>query len=200
MIAGVIGLAGGLGESEPRILYDHWGSDRTAFHDVRSGSTASGGYAKPMPIDTAGPGYDGPTGLGTPDGLAAFMIDGGVVNRSTPRVSVKPSDARLTVAKSGRVSVTLANTNPFAVPGTTTLRAALSVDGRTRTVRLARARLSLGPLATATTTLPIPGADRALLAAGDERTAGVVLSIAGPAGGSVTRISVVRLSPPAKTG
>ncbi len=41
----------------------------SAFHDVTSGSNGS---CTPAYLCTAGPGYDGPTGLGTPNGLAGF--------------------------------------------------------------------------------------------------------------------------------
>ena len=41
----------------------------TALHDVTSGSNGSCGGSY---LCTAGPGYDGPTGLGTPNGVGAF--------------------------------------------------------------------------------------------------------------------------------
>ncbi len=47
-------------------LYSH----ATALHDVVSGSNGLLCFGNPM--CTAGPGYDGPSGLGTPSGLAAF--------------------------------------------------------------------------------------------------------------------------------
>ncbi|MEU6852658.1 carboxypeptidase regulatory-like domain-containing protein [Actinacidiphila alni] len=40
-----------------------------AFNDVTEGDN---GTCSPDPLCTAGPGFDGPTGLGTPNGLAAF--------------------------------------------------------------------------------------------------------------------------------
>ena len=43
--------------------------DASALNDVTSGSN---GTCTPAYLCTAGAGYDGPTGLGTPDGLAAF--------------------------------------------------------------------------------------------------------------------------------
>lgn len=45
--------------------YAHTGS----LFDVTSGSTGS---CTPAYLCTAGPGYDGPTGLGTPNGAAGF--------------------------------------------------------------------------------------------------------------------------------
>ena len=44
-------------------------ANRGALHDVTSGSNGSCSGAS---LCTAGVGYDGPTGLGTPNGLAAF--------------------------------------------------------------------------------------------------------------------------------
>jgi hypothetical protein len=57
----------------PNRLYS---APKTAFTDVTLGQNAPTGVCKLMRIDnrvcTAGPGWDGPTGLGTPKGLAAF--------------------------------------------------------------------------------------------------------------------------------
>jgi subtilase family serine protease len=41
----------------------------SSLHDITSGST---GTCTPSYLCTAGPGYDGPTGLGSPDGIGAF--------------------------------------------------------------------------------------------------------------------------------
>ena len=64
LIAGVVGLAGngGITTAYP---YQH----ASALNDVTSGSsgTCNGDY-----LCTAGSGYDGPTGLGTPDGTGGF--------------------------------------------------------------------------------------------------------------------------------
>jgi N-acetylneuraminic acid mutarotase len=65
-------------------LYAH----PSALNDVTSGSNSAGGCS-PVYLCTAGPGYDGPTGLGTPAGLAAFQagphgtVAGTVTNAST---------------------------------------------------------------------------------------------------------------------
>jgi subtilase family serine protease len=72
LIAGVFGLAGNAAGIGPRHLYTHAGH----LFDVTRGSnsvsappgvTCDGDY-----LCTAKRGYDGPTGLGTPDGIAAF--------------------------------------------------------------------------------------------------------------------------------
>ena len=70
LIAGVYALAGGVsaGIQGNSIPYSQ-GSYSTNLHDVIGGSNgACGGY-----LCTAGGGYDGPTGLGTPNGYGAFQ-------------------------------------------------------------------------------------------------------------------------------
>jgi subtilase family serine protease len=62
IIAGVYALGGGTAPSSP---YNH----TSALHDVTSGSNGSCSVAY---LCTAGPGFDGPTGLGTPNTAAAF--------------------------------------------------------------------------------------------------------------------------------
>ena len=66
LIAAVYALAGNAATIEPGPhLYQH--ADH--LFDVMEGATGhcGGGY-----LCTAGPGYDGPTGLGTPNGIGAF--------------------------------------------------------------------------------------------------------------------------------
>jgi subtilase family serine protease len=70
IIGGVFGLAGGGGSSALSHLYRVAHTHPSAFHDVRSGTNSSSCGGKP--ICSARRGYDGPTGLGTPSGLAAF--------------------------------------------------------------------------------------------------------------------------------
>jgi subtilase family serine protease len=66
IIAAVYALAGnGASINDARRAYSHPG----ALFDVTSGSNGS---CSPSYFCTAGPGYDGPTGLGTPNGTAAF--------------------------------------------------------------------------------------------------------------------------------
>jgi len=62
IVAGAFALGNGTGPSEP---YANTGS----LHDVTSGSNGSCSVAY---LCTAGTGFDGPTGLGTPSGIAAF--------------------------------------------------------------------------------------------------------------------------------
>ncbi|WP_441251617.1 S53 family peptidase [Kitasatospora sp. McL0602] len=67
IIAGVYALAGtpSTGSTPASFPYAHTGS----LNDVTTGSNGS---CSPSYLCTAGAGYDGPTGLGTPNGTAAF--------------------------------------------------------------------------------------------------------------------------------
>ncbi len=71
IVAGVFALAGGIapGQSAGETLYAHLHSTPRAFHDIVNGSNGS---CSGELICQAGRGYDGPSGVGTPDGLAGF--------------------------------------------------------------------------------------------------------------------------------
>ncbi|MGW1869966.1 hypothetical protein ACWCPS_30995 [Streptomyces mauvecolor] len=71
IIAGVYALAGtpGTGDYPSKYPYAH----TSALNDVTTGSN---GTCSPSYLCTAGPGYDGPTGLGTPNGTTAFATGG----------------------------------------------------------------------------------------------------------------------------
>ena len=62
LVAGMIGLAGNAATLTIADIYH----DKHAFHDVVGGSV---GYCDDAYICTGGKGYDGPTGLGSPDGI-----------------------------------------------------------------------------------------------------------------------------------
>jgi subtilase family serine protease len=70
IIAGVIGLAGSMGSKEAQTLYTRAKAHPGWFHDIISGTNSPGCKRR---ICRAMRGYDGPTGLGTPDGLTAFL-------------------------------------------------------------------------------------------------------------------------------
>jgi subtilase family serine protease len=63
IVAGVYALAGN--QAAPSYPYGH----SSALHDVTSGANGSCSVTY---LCTAGPGFDGPTGLGTPNGAGAF--------------------------------------------------------------------------------------------------------------------------------
>ena len=67
IIAATYALAGTPGSSDNPAEYPY--NDPSALYDVTSGSTST---CDPSYLCTAETGYDGPTGLGTPDGTAAF--------------------------------------------------------------------------------------------------------------------------------
>jgi subtilase family serine protease len=81
IIAGVYADAGtpGTGDYPSKYPYQHTSS----LNDVTTGSNGS---CSPSYLCTAGTGYDGPTGLGTPNGLAAFT-SGGSSNTETVSVT-----------------------------------------------------------------------------------------------------------------
>jgi subtilase family serine protease len=70
IIAGVYALAGTPGSSDYPASYPY--AHQSNLNDVTSGSNGSCG----APICTAGSGWDGPTGLGTPNGVSAFSSTG----------------------------------------------------------------------------------------------------------------------------
>ncbi len=70
MIAAMYALAGNAGSNPAQDIYQHTGN----LYDVTSGADGS---CSPSYLCTATTGYDGPTGEGTPNGLAAFGGSGG---------------------------------------------------------------------------------------------------------------------------
>ncbi|HEY0805619.1 MAG TPA: S53 family peptidase [Pseudonocardiaceae bacterium] len=72
IIASVYALAGTPGASDTPTAYPY--SHAANLFDVTSGSN---GTCSPAVLCTAGAGWDGPTGLGTPNGTAAFTAGGG---------------------------------------------------------------------------------------------------------------------------
>jgi hypothetical protein len=177
IIAGVIGLAGSLGDLEAQTLYKRARTDPGAFHDIRTGANAP---VCQSVICRAAPGWDGPTGLGTPYGLAAFLPSGGALNRSHPRISTVTVHGRLTIAKRFTARLTISNANPFALTGTVTVRS--SADRSP----LATAKLALGPLATDAVKLTIAPGSRSLLRSSKQLRATVYMVVRGPAGRTVT--------------
>ena len=68
---------------------------RAALTDVTSGSN---GRCAPVSLCTAGPGWDGPTGLGTPAGLGALSADGRYITAASARLRGRPGyPAKLTL-------------------------------------------------------------------------------------------------------
>src|SRR5215475_1792890 len=99
VIAGVYALGGTPGASDypASYPYSHTGN----LFDVTSGSNGTCG----APLCTAGTGWDGPTGLGTPNGTAAFTAAGGTVgvtvNNPGNQTSTVGTPVSLTMTASG---------------------------------------------------------------------------------------------------
>jgi hypothetical protein len=117
IIASTYALAGANGSnvSGGSIPYAHAGS--SGLHDVTSGSNGS---CSPSYLCTAGQGFDGPTGLGTPNGTTAFS--------AAPPAPPAPDFSLTASAQSGTVvggtggsasyTVTVTNAGSFAGPVT----------------------------------------------------------------------------------
>jgi subtilase family serine protease len=70
MLAAMFALAGNPGNTPANDIYTHTAN----FFDVTSGADGS---CSPAYLCTAGTGYDGPTGIGTPNGIAGLQTSGG---------------------------------------------------------------------------------------------------------------------------
>jgi hypothetical protein len=70
MMAAMFALAGNAGSTPANDIYTHTGN----FFDVTSGNDGS---CSPAYLCTAETGYDGPTGIGTPNGIAGLQTGGG---------------------------------------------------------------------------------------------------------------------------
>ncbi|WP_174805668.1 putative Ig domain-containing protein [Kitasatospora sp. MMS16-BH015] len=104
IIAGVYALAGApaAGSSPASFPYAHTSS----LFDVTSGSNGS---CSPTYLCTAGTGYDGPTGLGTPNGTAAFT--GGTTGGNTVTVT---SPGNQSTAQGGSASLQISASDSAA--------------------------------------------------------------------------------------
>jgi len=87
-------------------------SHTAALFDVTSGSTGSCGGSY---LCTAGPGYDGPTGLGTPLGIGAFTPP-----PTTPDFSMSANPPSVSVAPGSSITTTITFTASHNYSGTVT--------------------------------------------------------------------------------
>jgi hypothetical protein len=123
IIASTFALAGGAqGAPYPaRILYENLARAPSSLHDVIAGSNgeclrpfheASGASGcttaeqaancSAATICTAAPGYDGPTGVGTPNGIGAFLLNG--PPPAEPAIAAAPTPAPAPTAPTGTSS------------------------------------------------------------------------------------------------
>jgi hypothetical protein len=150
IIGAFYALAGDARATDDVVTYPY--AHRTALNDVTSGSNGSCGVAY---LCAGRAGYDGPTGLGTPDTAAAFSSDG-VTPPPPPPPNGPAPDFTLGVSKPSRVltpgatarrTVTLTPTHGF----TGSVRLSVTVGpARGLTTHLRRAPVAIGggPFAT----------------------------------------------------
>ena len=101
IIASVLALAGTASATTAAYLY----GDTGGLNDVTSGSNAnwqsSGAFCGGNALCTAGIGWDGPTGLGTPNGITAFGGGPAVISSLTPAEGPVSGGQVVTVAGTG---------------------------------------------------------------------------------------------------
>jgi hypothetical protein len=193
IVGATIGLAGSLGSGEAQMLYARARTDPGAFHDVSGGVNAPGCID---PICHSGRGFDGPTGLGTPFGLAAFLPSGGALAPRHPQLTVLAPGGALRTGPRFSTHLSLRNGNAFALTGALTLERTLRVGGRFRLVKFATAKLAIAPLGTAAKTLTVPPRYRKLLKGLGSVVAYLQLRVHGPAGPTATVTRKLRLYAP----
>ena len=192
IIAGVIGLAGSVGANESQMLYKHARSEPKAFHDIVNGENVPGCVNV---ICKAGPGWDGPTGLGTPNGLAAFLPSGGALSQSHPRVTISVPRAQLHANSRWVTHVTIKNGNLVAARGSIVVKSRVRIGGRSRVLTFARATVALPPVDSTDQRLVITHW-RLLLKARGTVQGSIQLQVRGPAGGAVTVTKQIELHAP----
>jgi hypothetical protein len=114
VIASVYALAGTPGSTDYPASYPY--SNQSSLFDVTSGSNGS---CSPAVLCTAGVGWDGPTGLGTPNGTTAFTKGGGVTNDFS--ISISPTSRSVTAGSSTTYTVSTAITKGSATSVTLSL-------------------------------------------------------------------------------
>ncbi|HKD97197.1 MAG TPA: putative Ig domain-containing protein [Micromonosporaceae bacterium] len=121
VIAGVYALAGNpaAGTYAASYPYAHTGN----LFDVTSGTNGTCG----APSCTAGVGWDGPTGFGTPNGTAAFTNGGG----PGPLTANNPGNQTSTVGTAVSLTLTASGGTPPYTWTSTALPAGLSLNGST---------------------------------------------------------------------
>ena len=102
IIASVFALAGNTSVTTPAYLYSH----TTALNDVTSGNNYESWITYSPPVCAillceAGIGWDGPTGLGTPNGITAFGGGPAVISSLTPAEGPVTGGQVITVAGTG---------------------------------------------------------------------------------------------------
>jgi len=144
IIGAMYALADNATSTDPRNAYPY--THPSALNDIVSGS--NGTCATPYYCN-AQVGYDGPTGLGTPNTARAFSASGTVATPGTFSVAATPLHTPLRPGTSAKTTVTLTPLNPY----NTTVTVSASTQprtGLTATITPSAVQLATTP---ATTTL-----------------------------------------------
>ena len=194
IIGGAFALAGGGSDSGAQRLYQRARSDPGAFRDITTGTNNA--FCADQPYCAAQRGYDGPTGLGTPYGLAAFLPSGGALDPHHPLIAVSAAKSRLSVNRRWTTQLKIANSNPFSLSGSVTLRQRLRIGNRLPLITFATAKVTIGPLASAPERLTIVKRHRTLVRDLRSVTVFAQLRVHGPAGHAVSVTKPFRLTAP----
>jgi hypothetical protein len=148
LIAATYALAGkpAPGTYPSSYLYAHYLASPSAFNDITSGSNGSCGNV----LCTAGKGWDGPTGLGTPDGASgfAYTATGSITGTVTDAATGQPvAGASVSVP---RLQLTTGSNGSYSLAGLPAGRYRVTVSdygygAQTRTVTVAGGRATTQP-------------------------------------------------------
>jgi hypothetical protein len=185
IIAGMIGLAGSQGSNESKLIYAHARGEHNVFRDVRTG-VVEGCHS--TGVCRVRRGFDGPTGLGTPYGLAAFLQSGGALDPRHPQFDVSGTNGQLRTGTRWMTHLGVQNHNPFALTGNVTLWSGRRVLGSTR--------VTLGPEASSTIAIKVVSRYRTLLKSLGTLQVRAVATGRGPAGRSVKVAKSLKLHAP----
>ena len=135
------------GASDPSYPYAHTAS----LNDVTSGSNGGCGTY----VCNATTGYDGPTGLGTPNGLGAFGGAAVVTSTSSTTTSMTTTTAPTTTTTAPTTTTTVAPTTTTTVPPTTSTTVAPTTTTRptTTTTTVPPTTSTTRPATTTSTTI-----------------------------------------------
>jgi hypothetical protein len=121
-------------------------ADPSALNNITSGSNTLG-TCTPRYLCTAGPGYNGPTGLGTPDGVAAFTLPHGDIAGTVTSASGQPLAGAVVRAGAGSAVTGPGGHYELSVPAGGYTVSALDLSGYASTSR-AGVRIAAGQAVT----------------------------------------------------
>jgi hypothetical protein len=155
MIAAMFALAGNAGATPAQDIYQHTGD----FYDVTSGNDGS---CSPAYLCTAGPGYDGPTGIGTPNGIAGLQTGG----LFPDDFAVSLTSTSASVPQGGAASTTVSTSVASGTAQTITLSASGVPTGAIVTFNPPSVTAGASSTATITTSSATPGGPYSIIITG----------------------------------